>query len=596
MTPEPSSYVPLRFGSVRLDRFGPTRLKGREARSFLGVDTETYQGKAVLIADSEGNYVEPSSLEDIGEFLLHRRNRGKNGTFYNLRYDIQAILRFLPLDSLKEIYKEGQTEYQGYKMRYIPKKVFSIRRKRHSLRCYDVSQFYFMSLEKAGQKYLGEGKSDDGIDRVRIGTEKGYYERHREDIVKYCIQDAKLTKRLTNYLQTELSSSLDFTPRAYVSKAGLSKEYFRIHCDIPNIKDIPRPVSKYAMESYAGGRFEVLKRGYFKKCYSIDINSAYPSVIRNLIDVTGPGWSHVYEPGEKAVYGFYRVLVSLSDNNLAPIPFRNTQKMIFYPDGSFRTTITLSEYRAYRDVCDIRVRDGYEFTPETVRYPFREVIDTLYSKKSEATKKDFRYGLYKIFMNSIYGSFFEKYTQDKKWCGGKLFNPVYASIITADTRVKMYEVMKQNPDKLIGAATDGILSLKKLKCPISKKMGEWEEKKCKEMVVLRSGIYRHNGVIKSRGIQMQGGCMTPYGRFDNIITYMDRMDHKSLYPTITKRPLQLGEYLAIINTQPDAILNNFVIKKYTISVEKENKRIWFDRPKRGRDLFESQFESMPISL
>ena len=53
----------------------------------------------------------------------------------------------------------------------------------------------------------------------------------------------------------------------------------------------------------------------------------------------------------------------------------------------------------------------------------------------------------KILMNAFYG----KHIQSVNKHTGKVFNPVFAALITSKTRIKLLEFALKNPDKIIEA-------------------------------------------------------------------------------------------------------------------------------------------------
>ena len=124
----------------------------------IGYDTETVNGLARLITNSENEYTHPESFLDCLKFLCRKSTRGKTGFWYNMRYDFQAILKWLPPDLWKVLYDVGEIETAfdhskgTWKISYLPSKTFSITHrtsKPRTWKFYDISQ------------YFGKGKLDD---------------------------------------------------------------------------------------------------------------------------------------------------------------------------------------------------------------------------------------------------------------------------------------------------------------------------------------------------------------------------------------------------------------------------------------------------
>ena len=63
----------------------------------IGVDTETRrdQGKVELLAAETGDYLHPTSFDELIRFFFQRKFRGRDFVFFNLQYDVQAILKWM---------------------------------------------------------------------------------------------------------------------------------------------------------------------------------------------------------------------------------------------------------------------------------------------------------------------------------------------------------------------------------------------------------------------------------------------------------------------------------------------------------------------
>ena len=89
------------FDKLKLKRQHRNKQSNR-AIHVCGMDTETKAagpdaGKVQLIAAETGDYIHPTSFEDLMVFFLNRNFRGKKLAFYNLQYDIQAVLKWMDI-------------------------------------------------------------------------------------------------------------------------------------------------------------------------------------------------------------------------------------------------------------------------------------------------------------------------------------------------------------------------------------------------------------------------------------------------------------------------------------------------------------------
>jgi len=587
---------PITLSDLKLPRYAPTTPKGFHKREVVGFDTETLNGYCRLITDSTGRSLYADSLDPILRFLTFKSYRTALNVFFNIRYDFQAIIKYLPREQLEELHQDGETKTGRYRLKYIPKKLFNITVDKHTYTFYDIAQFYHTSLENVGHKYLGLEKYINEIDRVRLGTEADYWNGKQSKIAQYCINDSLITQRAGKLLQDSVRDIIGMYPKRWTSQATISKYYFRYYSDIPRIHKIPKAVLNMALKSYSGGRFETIKKGFLPNGYNIDINSAYPFQIQNLADITKGEWKRIKQPSEKALYGFYAAKVHVPLIPIAPLPFRSISGLIVYPVGDFITHLTRKEYLAYRDLIDINILYGVEFYPSEIVKPFMGAINKVYAYKKETPKEDFRYSVSKIIMNALYGSFYEKHPTPKRLQAGILFNPIYASIITANTRVQLYEAIKGYEDKIISFATDGILLEEKPNIPYSRELGAWDIEPEADITIIKTGVYRYGNKSRSRGVKRIGKVKTPYGNYDSLWDYIEAQPTLKTYPIKSNRPIQLGEVLAFTKTFSPEDLNRFKDRIYNIDINKDSKRVWLDTFKSGSEVFKRVIGSLPITL
>jgi len=584
------------FSQLRWRKHKTEKLTACHNHPIIGMDTETHKGYCKLICDSEGNYKLCESINDILTFITHERYRNKHIFFYNLHFDTEAILKYLPMDKLHTLYSKGKTQYDGYTITYIPKKLLRISKDKHTVRCYDLEQFYDVSLEKAATKYLNEHKLSCPFDRDAINTDITIWQNYQNTLIQYCIQDAVLTKKLGVILQETIKKHMKFNPKDYISKASLSKRYFRLYCDIPDIRKIRKEILRAAFYAYKGGRFELIRKGYFPYAELYDIKSAYPYEIANLIDITKGKWQYVKNYNPEAYYGFYVVDLSLKYRHIEPIAYVIKDHLLIYPGGEWRSIITKSELELLKEDKEYNIIRGYEFYPDSIEYPFREEINKLYEIKNKELKDSYLYSLTKIIMNSLYGCFYEKTKRSDGIYVGKLFNPVYAAILTANTRAKVFKLATQYEDDVIAFATDSILMKEKHKIKQGKTLGDWELQAHGQCVAFQSGIYQIENEIKSRGIQRKTQISSPDSKFDNIFEYIKAYPNRTQYEVIITRPVHIRESLVHHEIHTIEDVNTWQEFKKIVDINKDIKRVWRDKFKCGGELFEKNINSYPIFI
>jgi len=135
-----------------------------DRRKIYALDIEaTTNGSMLLLADNEGYYIEldDTTLEKVLKFLFHKRYQSSWCFFWNLHYDARIILKMILMTlSKKELLyftQRFRCKILGYSIHYIEEKKLSIRKGKHSVTFFDVSQFYFQKkLAEAYQKNIGE--------------------------------------------------------------------------------------------------------------------------------------------------------------------------------------------------------------------------------------------------------------------------------------------------------------------------------------------------------------------------------------------------------------------------------------------------------
>ena len=603
LIPENEPHVPL---DKIMWRTKPLRVLGKMPKNhdIIGWDTETYKGYARLIANSTGQYliiekqkISEDTFTQILRFLTRKTWRGTHGFFWNIDYDFFAILKYAGEDFAKKLYENGEAEWEDYKISYIPKKAFSIQRGHKTHDFYDLYQFYNTALEVAGKKYLGEGKLTELIDRTKLNDDFGLWKEREREIIEYCIKDCELTARLGVLLKDTLKHNIGFIPSKYISKAYISKEYFRRHTIIPTAPNFPKIVNQLALLSYFGGRFEITQRGYIGRCVLLDINSSYPYAMTFLKAYPKDAWVRSDQIKYENTHGFYKIKVVTKDNAfITPFPFRFRGRVIF-PKGEFITYATKEEILAYEDDADIEIINGVEAKGEG-EYFLKSIVEHLYEWKKKVKGKDMEYMLVKIILNSIYGAFYEKQKRGEIYLTGKLFAPVYASLITAIGRINLYKEAKRYGKRIIGMATDSLLIYGTHNTPLSSKLGGWSEELSGDTYVLMSGIYKIANKIRMRGIAVRrvGKILTPHGEYEDIFEYIKAKPQLTQYVITHERPVKLGEVLTHTKTRKWEDLNIWAKVERTIDINGDVKREWDDLFINGEDFLSRSISSKPIDI
>ena len=469
---------------------------------IIGFDTETYKnGKPFMFCTSDGDTFTP---DQIPSALFGKKYRSSNFGVWNLKFDAGSILTGVPRKNRTELRTKNRTVHGEYTYKYIPHKMLKISKGKRAVTFWNIQTFFQSSLEYAAQKYIGAGKDDI---ETKTFTKK-YVVKNWERIEKYCIKDAMLVSKLYDYFLIGLEQ-IGIKPKNLYSTASISFHYFTLNSNIVDIWrywQVYRDAVRCACESYAGGQFEIYRRGRFEGV-SYDINSAYPYEIANLLDISHAIVYRSCQFENDADYGFMRVTVHNTAGHFIPCTIKSGPINI-YPAGVFTTSITLNEYRYLMEL-DIKVdvHDAYYLYCQNKRRPYKKIIDKLYKMKQSYKGNDKRmYMISKIMMNSFYGKMLQLVElPDKRVRAGAGFNPFYASVITANTRIKCCRIANRYPKKIYAIHTDSVLLNDTLNsAETGKRLGDWEQDNEGDGLLIACGMYQHGDKTRYRGMNVRG--------------------------------------------------------------------------------------------
>jgi hypothetical protein len=473
------------------------------------------------------------STEDCLNFIIDAKQQNPDSIFigFGFNYDVNQILKDLPIRCLDELQATNETTWLDYYIKWYSSKYFICSRKGYSGResaiIYDVLGFFQASFLTACNEYLGADHPSLALISKGKETRNEFTWGDIDFMVTYNEMELKLLVEVMNILRQDLAS-VDIYPSQWYGPGAIANQVMKKN-NIPICRDIPEEVTYAAQYAYAGGRFELFKLGYYRgTVYEYDIRSAYPSIIAELPDLTKGTWDYVesFEPGS---FGVWRVdyVSPYGDDSTLPEPLfcRSKTGTISFPHqvkGWYWTPEASL-------VNDDYIEGGWVFRPdEDCGKPFSFVAD-VYKQRAEYKKPPYNPAerALKLILNSLYG----------KLCqlvGGSNNKPPrwhqleWAGYITSATRAKIYRAMMLKPNNIIAAETDAIFST----CPISldegTNLGQWERKEFSEIAYLQSGFYyaieaeSQTVICKYRGMDKDRETGFPKG-----LPYRTVLDHLS---------------------------------------------------------------------
>lgn len=482
------------------------RQEARETKPFIAIDGEgiTRRGEHIytLLTASTGDYIESwiggLSSKRCFDFLLQFHGRGILIGFFT-SYDVNMMLRDLPLWHLEELWNFGETKWEGYEIRWMQGKMLIVTYQGKRITWYDAASFFQKSFIKALQDW---GFSVDS-EIIEGKAERSTFTAKAKNAIRYYnLRECELLVDLMERVRA-VSIQCGILPKSWhgagaLANAGLAKYGVqKYNSDCLEL----RP--KF-LQAYYGGRSQVLLQGEFDNAWSHDINSAYPYALAMLPNSHGE-----WRTNKKALepFALYEVKFDIPKRYaITPFPVRFKEK-IYYPHKG-HTFVWGPEFLAAMEhyAKYLKVINCWQFIPENDYLPFNFIHDLYEKRKHFVAQKNDAQIILKLFLNSCYGKVAQSIGYKKQ--RPPYQNYFWAGWTTSKTRAMIFENAMRNPDAIISFATDGILSRDKL-CDHSpeKILGNWEVKQIKNLFVVQPGVYTYEGIdtseatIRSRGFR-----------------------------------------------------------------------------------------------
>jgi len=565
--------------------------------SVTAYDTETCLAQLRVLASSNGNFIKFSqnkyTINDIPsvlDFLFNEGKKAKYNVFYNVSYDSGIILKPYFIEHETELRKKRLEELEqkrllaessesgiisekedesyltltigNYKIKLVTHKGFVIHKGKKSVYFFDCANFYMsgedihMSLDTAAQKYLNIQKDEWGKEnRERMGNDPKFFDENENEIIRYCIDDCKLTKQLfERTIESYENLGIKFPKKAW-SKASIFKQYLRDTNVMEGSQKFynllkSTPAFKLIKNSYRGALNQIFGIGKFQNVTDADLNSAYPFEMRNLKDISN---AKIIEYGDlqfdKCYYKFYEIETCASD--LLGVQKNNTY---IYPISTKPLKYFITEYdKMILDEWnrDYKILKGYGLlVPEDAKKPF-DFIDKFFELKKEIKKKygdkSVEYNNIKVLINAGYGVLAEHKVAETDFT-----NYVFASYITSSTRYRMRHIeleVRKAGRKPISISTDGITYTGDPIHQDNDEIGKLSVKKVNEYISFGTGIYRKDNVVKKRGFYSID--------FDDLNVPLIKYE-------ITMKPRPLSIVSAIIQKRTKEI-GSFIVEKKEFS-------------------------------
>jgi len=568
---------------------------------MTGLDTETHQGRVVLIATPRADlelwrYKARHQWHVLMEWL---HIQDESFVCWNADYDIQAMLKLLDRSNNETIMRRTSVDYGRYRVRFVPSKFFKVglhREKRSAktlFTVYDLMQFYSSSLEKAAHKILGKSKSHPGVEWSRLleTLRRGHVEA--QTIRNYCRDDATLVQELYHHSKRAMNAAGVKFDRP-ISCASIAVQKFSKSM----AHEVPHDINRAFEKTYRGGRIECLQVGYFPKAYLYDIHSAYPSVMSQLPSTQGCWLPVQTKLRPDAIYAAVQVALKIPrEEYRCPVAVQG-ETQLMYPTGQWSQWVDLETYRVLESRGMVgKIRRGWQLIADNIQRPFSELAEMY----QERLRQPLQAWALKIIMNALYGKVAERIGKwfpavlvnrdSEAWRGQfwvkreqwtKRTNFVYASAITSGIRARLYREL--DPEKIIFYATDGVLTTTPLTGISSGNgLGDWSTgETVTDLVVVGSGVYTYR--------DSEGKTHTKVRGFEVGLDLYKLLDVRRRILTLTvRRNWTLAQ---VMRQHKYPLFNQLVDVPRYLDVCFDRKRIW-ESSRTGRDLLKRAYTSRP---
>lgn len=472
------------------------------AKEFVAWDGEGYNkddGTHVynLLASSDGNRltnVDGIPTHEAFDLFLAGRT-GVINIIYGGSYDFNMILRDMSREHLEHLYHHGFVKWHGYFVKWKRGKSLNIHRDGHSVIIYDILPFFQRTFVQACDEYLGT----DWDSRDQIILEKQNRGKFTvsdiANVQEYNDAELRNTVRLAEELRERLHR-VGIRISRWDGPGAIATSLYQKYRTKSHYGEIPNEVGKAARHAYAGGRFEIIRKGHSESgAYQYDINSAYPSAARELPCLAHGKWIHneyLGKPTRIARFGVYRIdLVNPQFHETQPQPLwvRNKNGTVYfyeYCHGWYWSP----EAQLAKDTGGATFYESWEWIQTCDHKPFW-FIDSLYEERArlKAMGDGAHVGI-KLGLNSLYG----KLAQQVGWNPGPpLRIPPYHSLewagyITSHCRANVYRAALHAPDDIISFETDAVFSRVPLPVDLGSGLGQWERTEYSSLTYFKSGM------------------------------------------------------------------------------------------------------------
>lgn len=464
-----------------------------------------------LLANSRGRYIsQPGHHQTLRtahclEFLIQEDTLSSINCIFAGGYDINMMLVDLPRESIRQLWRKGRVQWNGYKLVYRPRKWFSVSKRDPEKKggwtrpavLWDVFGFFQGSFVKSVRKWL---KDDVDLEEIQAmkDSRSDFTPLDWDRILEYNAQECALLVLLMKALCRSLDQAGMQLTR-FDGAGALATIFLRRYGVKKHMGDIPEWVYRACQQAYSGGRVETPQAGsQLTRLWKYDINSAYVGGCLSLPSWSGAVWEREPRPNDSALDYMVAIEWRLPEAPFYPLFYRTVGGEILYP-SSGSGIYWSPEYRAiskhYKEGRDFEVQYAINAYGENELKPFAQVSADYAQRLLFKRQGNMAQQSYKLALASIYGKTAQQEGYVPKTAVSDARYPSYhnlawASLITSNTRATVYEAGMESPESVVAFATDAVFSTEELRrCRIGDDLNTWTVETYDGITIVQAGVY-----------------------------------------------------------------------------------------------------------
>lgn len=494
----------------------------------------------------------PNTLNASEQVLLWLLN--DNPKENKLLYDLDACVAGLISMTMsegqaKELYENEKVYVSGFKITYFPTRFFSIDGRGSFVNYGNMVRY------KSDVHYSPDDTEQDKINKAK---------------------EAEAIAVSTRCILKELGVD----GQRIISPVGAVVDKYVWSLRPPTVDDIPEEAGEIAYQTIKGNWLEAYQLGYWDETWDYDINSAYGSVLARLLDIRRGTWVKDTVMPEEAVYGFAEGILEVTEP-FHPFLMKQGEGYTYTPIGARPDQLTKGQIDLLykHKLGRFNIERGWWWIPSDnkPRYePLKGIISHLYQMRSESE------GLKKAIIRQVIAGIWGRMVEIRKGKLGKLFNPVWGSIVENDIKCQVADTCLATNIMPLLVAVDGVITDRPLPIKETTEMGGWRLSHKGRCIIASSGVV---------GFEGKSGAEEFALSFDWLRNQIEKQPDESGYsmekytPLTLAKAIQIGEFDKIGELQP---IHRVII------VGKDYKRLWESYPQTGKDLLTHQYKSTPV--